>query len=212
MKFAIILFGAVLTAYVATAQVTLNADTGKKQESKKISIAVEQEPTFPGGYTAFSKYLSKNVRYPDVARLIGINGRVVVTFIVERDGSVSHATPVRCIGAGCESAAVNVVELSPKWKPGIQNGKLVRVAYAVPINFNIDMGKVTMKTLRKSDYGFIFNIKGVLYTIDEAEAIIGKSFMSDQVQIAEPFFNYNNVAKFEMPDKKEVYLIILKSS
>ena len=72
--------------------------------------------------------------------------------------------------------------------------------------------KTYMQDLRKSNYGFVFNIKGNLYTIDEAEKIIGKGFMPDQIESAEPFYNYDKVGKFEMPDKKEVYLIIIKST
>jgi hypothetical protein len=69
-----------------------------------------------------------------------------------------------------------------------------------------------MKNLRNSAYGFVFNIKGTLYTIDEAQKILGDSFPSDLIELAEPFYNYNKIQKFEMPDKKEVYLLILKTT
>jgi hypothetical protein len=171
----------------------------------------EQRPEFPGGMQAFYKYLSKNLRYPEVARLIGINGKLTMSFVVDRDGRITNVTPVNCIGAGCEAEATRLLEASPAWQPGIQDGKPVRVVYAIPIGFVVDQGKVTLKELRASAYGFVFNIKGELYTIDEAEKILGKSFMSDQVEIAQAFFNYNHIQKFEMPDKKEVYLLIFKS-
>jgi len=172
---------------------------------------VEMVPEFPGGVNAFYSYISKSLKYPDVARLIGIDGKVVVSFIVERDGRVSSVYPVRCIGAGCESEAVKVIEGSAKWKPGIQNGKPVRVQYSVPINFYNPKEEISLRELRNSDYGFVFNIKDTLYTIDEAKTILGRSFPSKDVEIAEPFYNYNNIAKFDMPDKKEVYLIIFKN-
>jgi len=212
MKFITVLVGILLTAHLVSGQVTLSIDTGHKSDNHKIFTTVEQVPEFPGGYQAFYKYLSKNIRYPDVARLIGINGKLVLSFVVDENGYVTHVTPKNCIGAGCDAEAIRLLEASPAWKPGIQDGKLVKVSYEVPISFKIEDGKVYLKDLKKSAYGFIFNIKGVLYTLNEAEAIIGKSFMSDRVQIAEPFYNYNNIPKFEMPDKKEVYLIILKSS
>ncbi|RYY08438.1 MAG: hypothetical protein EOO04_40020 [Chitinophagaceae bacterium] len=139
---------------------------------------------------------------------MGINGNLFMTFVVEKDGTVGDIHPVRCIGAGCESEAASVLANSPKWLPGTQKGKPVRVQYTVPINFSIPNGKVSLKDLRKSDYGFLFFIKGTTYTIDEAETILGKSFMSDKVEIAEPF---NDEEKYPMPNKKEVYLIKMKA-
>jgi protein TonB len=174
----------------------------------------EHQPEFPGGYAAFNKYLSKNLKYPEVARLIGIDGRLVVSFVVNKDGRIVQATPENCIGAGCEAEAVRLLEASPTWKPGILDGRPVSVRYTVPINFTIGKGKVTayMANLRKSNYGFVFNIKGVLYTIDEAQKILGDSFPSDKIELAEPFYNYEKIQKFEMPDKKEVYLLIFKTT
>jgi periplasmic protein TonB len=122
-------------------------------------------------------------------------------------------TPKNCIGAGCEAEAIRLLEASPKWKPGLQNGIPVRVAYFIPISFSLGKEKVTyIGNLKKSDYGFVFNIKGTLYTIDEAEKIIGSSFMPYQIQSADPFYNYNKVPKFDMPNKKEVYILIFKSA
>jgi len=158
--------------------------------------------------------MSKNLKYPEVARLIGIDGRLVVSFVVNKDGRIVQATPENCIGAGCEAEAVRLLTASPTWKPGTVDGKPVSVMYTIPINFTIGKGKVTtyMKNLRNSAYGFVFNIKGTLYTIDEAQKILGDSFPSDLIELAEPFYNYNKVEKFEMPDKKEVYLLILKTT
>jgi protein TonB len=194
------------------AQTSAPPDTPQNTSNKKIFSSVEMVPSFPGGIEGFSTYLSRNLKYPDVARLIGINGKLNLSFVIERDGRVVEATPKNCIGAGCEAEAVKLLESSPRWRPGIQNGRPVRVMYVIPITFTVDQRKVTMKNLRKSGYGFVFNVKGALYTIDEAEKIIGDSFLSQQVEIAEPFFNYNKIEKFEMPDKKDVYLIILKST
>jgi protein TonB len=186
-----------------------NTDTSKK--TKQIFTAIEQAPQYPGGSEAFGKYISRNLKYPDVARLIGINGRLIMTFIVERDGKISTATPINCIGAGCEAEAVKVLEESKPWLPGIQNGKAVRVQYSIPINFYAEKGKVNMKDLRASGYGFVFNIKDQLYTIDEAQELIGKSFRSEDVKIAEPFYNDGNNPKYLMPDKKEMYVVKMKN-
>jgi len=212
MKRLYLLLITLLAYHFSMAQNSPSPDTTKTTGEKRIFTSVEQVPQFPGGMENFGRYLSKNLKYPDVARLIGINGKLRLSFVVDRDGSITQAKPLNCIGAGCEAEAVKLLENSPKWNPGIQNNRPVRVAYSIPISFSIDQGKVALKTLRKSNYGFVFNIKGTLYTIDEAEKLIGDSFMSQQVDIAEPFFNYNKISKFDIPGKKEVYLIILKST
>jgi protein TonB len=192
------------------AQSTQKTDTTQLPNNRGFK-AVEVLPEFPGGIQAFGKYISKNVKYPEVARLIGINGKVRLSFVVERDGRVTNVTPMNCIGAGCEAEAVTVLQNSPQWSPGVQDGKPVRVQYTVPIDFSIPKGSVNMKQLKKSDYGFVFDIKGTRYTIDEAEKILGKEFPSDQIEIADPFYNSDNIEKFKMPNKKEVYLLKIKS-
>jgi len=204
---------AILFCNLAGAQ-QKNSDTVNNTKRNKISISVEQVPEFPGGLPAFANYLIRNLRYPEVARLIGINGKLNVSFVVDTTGRITDAVPNNCIGAGCESEAVRLLEMSPTWKPGIQNGKPVRVRYSVPISFSLGNDKVTayMGNLRKSDYGFVFSIKDSLYTIDEAEKILGASFMSDQIESAQAFYNYHNDKKFDMPDKKEVYLLIFKQT
>jgi len=193
----------ILISQLSQAQTTADKDTAKKKH-------IEIVPEYPGGEKAFQKYIAKTLQYPEVANLIGIDGRVVVSFIIEGDGSVSNVYPVQCVGAGCESEAVKVIQGSKKWTPGIQDGKKVRVMYSVPIDFHNPKDEVTLRELRNSDYGFVFNIKDTLYTIDEAKQIIGRSFSTKDIEIAEPFYNYNKLAKFEMPDKKEVYVLIFK--
>jgi periplasmic protein TonB len=205
---------ALFAGHLLYAQAAITKDTSKKTGIKKTFTSVEQVPEFPGGVRGFSNYISKNLKYPEVARLIGINGKVNVSFVLNENGKITEVTPKNCIGAGCEAEAARVLEDCPAWKPGMQDGKPVRVMYSIPISFNLDgkREKTYFRDLRKSNYGFVFNIKGTLYTIDEAEKIIGKGFMPDQIEITEPFYNYNKVEKFEMPDKKEVYLIIIKST
>jgi len=102
-----------------------------------VFTSVEQVPEFPGGLDAFARFLSKNVTYPDEARHSGIHGRVIISFVCEKDGSLTDVKVARGIGGGCDEEAVRVIKMSPKWKPGIQNGRPVRVAYNVPINFNL---------------------------------------------------------------------------
>jgi len=114
------------------------ADTKVTEEDpNKIFTSVEQVPEFPGGLDGFNKYLSKNIRYPAVARENNTQGRVIVTFVCERDGSLTDVHVLRDIGDGCGDEAVRVIKASPHWKPGIQNGRPVRVQYSVPVNFTL---------------------------------------------------------------------------
>ena len=94
-------------------------------------------PEYPGGINKLMEYLSKNIEYPKAARESGIQGRVFVSFIVEKDGSISNVKVIRSIGGGCDEEAVRVVKAMPKWKPGKQRGKAVRVSYMLPVVFKL---------------------------------------------------------------------------
>jgi protein TonB len=108
-----------------------------EENPNQIFTAVEQAPNFPGGDGAFGKYLQKNMRYPAIARENNVQGRVVLTFVVERDGSLTDIKVLRSLGSGTDEEAVRVLKASPKWKPGIQNGRPVRVQYSIPVNFTL---------------------------------------------------------------------------
>ena len=103
----------------------------------EVFTIVEQMPSFPGGDAKMYEYLGKNIKYPQIARETGIQGRVFVNFVVEPDGSVSNVTVLRGIGGGCDEEAMRVVKNMPKWKPGKQRGKPVRVQYMLPVNFRL---------------------------------------------------------------------------
>jgi len=106
-----------------------------EENPNQIFTAVEKSPGFPGGDAAFGKYLGKAIRYPAIARENNVQGRVILTFVVERDGSLTDIKVVRGIGSGCDEEAVRALKNSPKWTPGIQNGRPVRVQYSVPVAF-----------------------------------------------------------------------------
>lgn len=116
-----------------------NSDVKQVVEAdpNQIFTSVEQVPEFPGGLEKFGAYLSKTIRYPAVARENGTQGRVICTFVVEKDGSLTDIKVTRGIGGGCDEEAVRVLKNSPRWKPGIQNGRPVRVQYSVPISFTL---------------------------------------------------------------------------
>lgn len=108
-----------------------------EQEEAQIFTVVESMPSFPGGDAARIRYLNENIKYPQMARESGIQGRVFVTFVVERNGAVSDVRVLRGIGGGCDEEAIRVVNSMPKWKPGMQRGKPVRVSYNLPVKFTL---------------------------------------------------------------------------
>lgn len=112
-------------------------ETNVQADDNEILDMVEQMPSFPGGETALLQFLSSNVRYPTVAEENEIQGRVVVTFIVERDGSITEVKVANGVDPSLDREAVRVIKSMPKWKAGTQNGKPVRVKYSVPVTFRL---------------------------------------------------------------------------
>jgi protein TonB len=98
---------------------------------------VEVYPEFPGGMAAWAKFIQKNLRYPYMAQDANIQGKVYLSFVVEKDGSITDVNVIRGIGAGCDEEAMRVIKKSPKWKAGEQNNQKVRVRYTMPINYTI---------------------------------------------------------------------------
>ena len=98
---------------------------------------VDEAPQFPGGMAGMMQYLSSNIRYPEDAREAGTQGRVIVSFIVEKDGSISNAKVAKPTYSSLDEEALRVVSAMPKWVPGKQNGEAVRVKYAVPVSFRL---------------------------------------------------------------------------
>jgi len=111
-------------------------DTVKENKTEVFS-AVETEPEFPGGLTSFYGFLGRTIRYPAVDREAKVQGRALVTFIVEKDGSLSDVKALRGPSQTINDEAVRAISLSPNWKPGLQNGKPVRVQYTVPVSFTL---------------------------------------------------------------------------
>ncbi len=107
------------------------------EEVNKVFDVVEQMPSFPGGNAALMAYLSNNVKYPVVAQENGVQGRVIVSFVVERDGSITDVTVVRSVDPSLDREAQRVVRSMPHWNPGKQNGSAVRVKYNVPVSFRL---------------------------------------------------------------------------
>lgn len=109
----------------------------QEAEQNKVFDVVEQQPQFPGGMGALNQWLGSNIKYPAMAVENGIEGRVIVQFVVERDGSVSGVHVVRGVDPSLDKEATRVVAQMPKWIPGKQNGSAVRVKYTVPVTFRL---------------------------------------------------------------------------
>ena len=110
----------------------------EEEEEEVIFVVVESMPEFPGGQQALFKYLAENVKYPVIAQENGIQGRVICQFVVNKDGSIVDVVAVRSSGEpSLDKEAIRVIQSMPKWKPGKQRGKPVRVKYTVPVNFRL---------------------------------------------------------------------------
>ena len=110
----------------------------EEEEEEVVFVIVESMPEFPGGQQALFKYLSENVKYPVIAQENGIQGRVICQFVVNKDGSIVDVEVVRSGGdASLDKEAVRVIKTMPKWKPGKQRGKPVRVKFTVPVSFKL---------------------------------------------------------------------------
>ena len=106
-------------------------------EEQQIFQVVEEMPEFPGGMAECLKFLSKNIKYPPIAQENGVQGRVIVQFVVNQDGSIVDPVVVRSVDPYLDKEALRVIQMMPKWKPGKQRGKAVRVKYTVPVTFKL---------------------------------------------------------------------------
>ena len=108
-----------------------------KEEENKVFDVVEQMPSYPGGMGALMQYLSSHIKYPVIAEENGIQGRVICTFVVERDGSITDVKIAKSVDPSLDKEAMRVVSSMPKWIPGKQNGSAVRVKYTLPVTFRL---------------------------------------------------------------------------
>lgn len=116
---------------------SINAQSEATHVEEKVYDVVEEMPQFPDGPSALFEYLSNNLQYPVVAEENGVQGRVIVIFIVEKDGFISNAKVVKSVDSSCDKEAIRLVESMPNWIPGKQNGEPVRVKYTVPVTFRL---------------------------------------------------------------------------
>lgn len=117
---------------------SFTTSTAQTKKNDMVFDVVEVMPQFPGGQIAMLKYIMENMKYPEQAMKEGIQGRVAVRFIVEKDGSISDVKPILSVHPLLNKEAVRVVESMPKWTPGKQNGKPVRVRFNLPVMFKLN--------------------------------------------------------------------------
>lgn len=109
----------------------------EEPEEQQIFQVVEEMPEFPGGMAECLKFLGKNIKYPTISQENGVQGKVIVQFVVNKDGSIVDPVVVRSVDPYLDKEALRVIKTMPKWKPGKQRGKAVRVKYTVPVTFKL---------------------------------------------------------------------------
>ena len=119
------------------AEVAIKEVVIEEEKADQIFDVVETQPNPPGGMSGWNKYLSNNLKYPTQARRMGVEGTVIVVFVINTDGSIQDVEVLRGIGGGCDEEAVKVVTKAPKWEPGKQRGKPVRTRMRLPIRFKL---------------------------------------------------------------------------
>ena len=127
----------VMSKVAAVGGIGYNVVEEEEVEEEEIFIVVEDDPEFPGGMDSLYAFIERNLVYPQLAKDNKIEGKVYVSFTVETDGSISNVKVLRDIGGGCGAEAMRVVMKMPKWKPGKQRGKPVRVQFNLPIEFKL---------------------------------------------------------------------------
>ena len=109
----------------------------EQSESDKVFEVVDEMPSFPGGQGAMYDFMARNIQYPKVAEENGVQGRVIVTFIVKKDGSLSDVRVVKSVDPALDKEAVRLIKSMPKWSPGIEKGQFVNVKFTVPVTFRL---------------------------------------------------------------------------
>jgi protein TonB len=129
-----------LLLLLALGFISAKAQTPVTATGDKIYTGVQENPQPAGGFSVLYKFLGENIKYPREMKEKGVQGKVMVQFIVEKDGSLTNIKAVRGPGYGAEEESVRVMGLSPKWIPGQQDGKSVRVQFTIPISFALGNG------------------------------------------------------------------------
>ncbi|MCX7861784.1 MAG: energy transducer TonB [Bacteroidales bacterium] len=123
----------------ANTQIQAPVEVQQEEETEEVInfYVIEEKPEFPGGDAAMFQWISKNIKYPEIAKENGIQGKVYVQFVIGKDGKVSDVQVVRGVDPSLDKEAIRVIQSMPPWKPGKQRGKPVKVSFQLPINFKL---------------------------------------------------------------------------
>lgn len=195
-----------------TLAAVLISTAAMSQTEEKVYDVVEQMPTYPGGMNALMKYLSSNIKYPEEAEENGIQGRVICTFVVERDGSISDVKVNKSVDPLLDKESIRVVSSMPNWIPGKLNGSAVRVKYTLPITFRL---AVPSKTATDK-----INVDGIYYKLSGTEATVtsGAHKYSGSVTIPASItsggvtYNVTSIGEWAFSDCKDLTSVIIGSS
>ncbi|QKJ31323.1 energy transducer TonB [Mucilaginibacter mali] len=188
--------------------VYVNAQTMPDTAGKKITYVVEQSAEFPGGIERFYNYIGKRLEIREVEQLIGVVGKVKVSFVVDTTGHLTDVKALSNIGCGCEEEVVHILNTCVQWKAAMQNSRPVRQKLSIPLTFNFPRTNISMAELRKGADGYLFRIKGTIYSIDQAAGILGETFPFEKVEIATL---YTEDDKYGLEAKSQIYLVNIKS-
>ncbi|MCX6150674.1 MAG: energy transducer TonB [Ignavibacteriales bacterium] len=119
-------------------ELKITKDTFKKKSDDEAFTFVEQMPVYPGGIDALLKFISANIKYPEIARRAGVEGKVIVQFVVDQQGKITHSQILKGLGAGCDEEALRVVKELKNFQPGKQGGKAVKVKMVIPFSFKLE--------------------------------------------------------------------------
>lgn len=183
------------------------AQTMPDTTGKKIIYVVEQSAEFPGGIERFYNYIGKRLETREVEQLIGVAGKVRVSFVVDTTGYLTNVEALSNIGCGCEQEVVHILNTCIQWKPAMQNSRKVRQKLVIPLTFNFPKETINMAELRKGNNGYLFQIKDVVYNIDQASKILGETFAANRVELATP---HTGTELHGLTGKPQIYLVHIK--
>ncbi len=189
----------------------------RKLQGTAVFEVVEEMPEFPGGVDAMMEYLQKELRYPESAKEKGIQGRVTVQFIIDKEGNVTNSKVTRSVDKDMDTEAIRLVKAMPKWKPGMQKGKAVAVKYTVPVVFRLEGGKTVNSQVTVNSKVSEFSVQGMnnpLYIVDgkEVTSSILSALDVNKIESMTVLKNESATEVYGEKGKNGVILITLKGS
>ena len=183
---------------------------GNSKDDGRVFDIVEEQPRYPGGTNALMAYLRDNIKYPAEAAKAGIQGKVIVQFVVGKDGTVRDVKPIRNISPELDAEAVRVVAAMPKWVPGYQRGEAVNVRYTLPVNFRMDGGPDS-ESQKTAGSNIAFS-DDVYYVVDgvHVSAAELKKISADKINSIEVFKGESAVEKFGEQAKNGAIVVSTK--